>query len=260
VGYVGLIVAFFAVVPAPNFSMSSNPPNRFFRLFDPAGVKKYFTQVSLILLSLLIASRAEKCREADRNDQKLREYLVAIRQDVRDEIEIDQMNLRDCDRDVECLTEVLQKSRFVRQPDSLREVFLLFCEVYRRGVFRAFPPKTFDMMQQSGDAHLLKDLSLRAELASAFAFRQTVIRPDLQTYDAQTQACAAHLGQYFDFGTLFLDEKKTQFLTDQAGFARDPHMPVLTLLHTAHMRAFHLSAAIGELQNLETRLDSVLLR
>ena len=229
---------------------------RFFKIFDPAGAKKYVTQVSLILISLLIATRAEKCRDAGKEQDKLREYLTAVRVDIQEEIETDAMNLKDCSRDGECLIQFLILGS-KPQEDSLYSAYSNFAEVYQRGVFRAFPPTTFDMMAQTGDANLLKDLQLRNSLASVFAFRQNVIRKDLESFDFQTQVCAEKLGRFFDLSFMFSADKKN-FMLDKAGFLRDPHNEVFLLFRNAQLRAFHLDSAIDDLKETQAKLDEYL--
>ena len=225
--------------------------SRFTRLFDPAGVKKYVTQVSLILFSLLLATRAERCRESGKEREKLIEYLSAIRLDLEDEIKTDAMNLNDCERDIACLVTFMRKSS---HRDSLLDAYASFAEVYQRGVFRAFPPTTFDIMAQSGDANLLKDLKLRNSLASSFAFRQNVIKKDLEDYDRETVVCAEKLGRFFDLSLMF-SGKKEKFMLDEAGFLRDPHNEVLLLLRSASVRGFHLETAIEDVKATAKQLD-----
>lgn len=132
-----------------------------------------------------------------------------------------------------------------------------FAEVYQRGVFRSFPPATFDIMVQTGDANLLKDLPLRSHLASVFAFRQNVIRKDLEDFDRQTQICAEKLGRYFNLSHMF-SENQAGFLLDEAGFVKDPHNEVFLLLRNANLRAFHLENAVEELQSVQTELNEYL--
>ncbi len=226
---------------------------QFKSLFDPAGVRKYITQITLILISLMLATRADRCREASKEQVKLREYLTAIQSDIQEEIKTDNMNLKDCERDKKCLLEFLVKSSHDHR-DSLCEAYSNFAEVYQRGVFRAFPPSTFELMAQSGDANLLKDLHLRNSLASVFAFRQNVIRKDLEDFDRQTQLCAEKLGQYFDLSLMFAGENEN-FLRDKDGFLKDPHNEVFLLLRNASLRNFHLENAIEELKEVQNELD-----
>lgn len=233
--------------------MRKNWFTRFIGIFDPAGVKKYFTQITLILISLMLATRVDRCREANKEQDKLREYLTAIQSDIQDEIKTDKLNLNDCNRDVKCLLEFLLKSTNEHN-DSLYLAYSNFAEVYQRGVFRAFPPSTFDLMAQSGDANLLKDLRLRNSLASVFAFRQDVIRKDLEDFDRQTQVCAEKLGMYFDLSLMFAGENE-KFLRNKEGFLKDPHNEVFLLLRNANLRGFHLKNAIEELNVLQSELD-----
>lgn len=236
--------------------MLRNKVHRFIALFDPAGVKKYVTQISLILISLLLATRAEQCRESGKNQDKLREYLIAVKSDIQNELKTDRMNLNDCNRDIQCLIEFLSKSSYA-QNDSLYAAYSNFAEVYQRGVFRAFPPTTFDLMVQSGDADLLKDLQLRNSLASVFAFRQNVIRKDLEDFDRSTQVCAEKLGAYFDLSLMFAGEKE-KFMLDKEAFLRSPHNEVLIFLRNTNLRAFHLEEAIESLEEVQTALDEYL--
>jgi hypothetical protein len=229
---------------------------RFVDLFDPAGVRKFITQISLILISLLLATRAERCRESGKDREKLRDYLTAIQTDLEDEIKTDRMNLNDSNRDVRCLVQFLTKAGH-SHTDSLLAAYSNFAEVYQRGVFRAFPPTTFDLMVQSGDANLLKDLHLRNSLASVFAFRQNVVRKDLQDFDLQTQVCAEKLGRFFDLSLMFA-EGEGKFLLDKEGFLRDPHNEVFLLLRNANLRAFHLENALEDLQATQQELDAYL--
>ena len=229
---------------------------RFSGLFDPAGLKKYVTQVSLILVSLFIATRADRCRDAAKDQIKLKEYLAAVQQDLQEELESDQMNLNDCKRDVYCLIKFLELSEYENQ-DSIFSAFSFFAEVYQRGVFRAFPPTTFDIMVQTGDASLIKDIKMRNSLASVFAFRQNVIQKDLQEFDHQTQLCTESLGRFLDFGLMFSATDRP-FLLDPKGFKKDPHNEVFILLRNANLRAFHLGVAVDDIKDVQKELAEYL--
>lgn len=229
---------------------------RFRALFDPAGVRKYVTQVSLILVSLLIATRAEKCREAAKDREKLREYLTAVRADVADELETCAMNLGDCERDIACLATALGAWSHT-SADSVYAGLAAFAEVYQRGVFRSFPPTTFDMMLQSGDANLLKDLALRGQLAAAFAFRNNVLRKDLEGYDQATTDCAERLGEHFDLTRLFSGDLEGAIL-DKKVFSKSPHNEVFLLLRVAQLRGFHLANAVENFEEVQKSLDDFL--
>ena len=154
------------------------------------------------------------------------------------------------------MIEFLSKGSYA-QDDSLYAAYSNFAEVYQRGVFRAFPPTTFDLMVQSGEADLLKDLQLRNSLASVFAFRQDVVRKDLEDFDRSTQVCAEKLGAYFDLSLMF-DREKGKFMIDKEGFLRTPHNEVFLLLRNTNLRAFHLEEAIESLKEVQTALDEYL--
>jgi hypothetical protein len=239
----------------PKISLSNTLRN-FKNLFDPAGVKKYVTQVSLILVSLFIATRAEKCRDAGKEREKLQEYLLAIQTDIREEIKTNEMNLHDCKRDQQCLIRFLQLSNY-NHPDSLKIAFSNFAEVYHRGVFRDFRPTTFDLMMQTGDATLLKDLNLRTQLASVFAFRQNIIRSDLADFDEQTRRCAENLGEYFDFSLLLYGEGASSFPSGNSGRFKADHNEVYSLLRAAQLRGFHLRVALEDLQSVQKNLNNL---
>ncbi|MCC7245345.1 MAG: hypothetical protein IT269_06675 [Saprospiraceae bacterium] len=232
---------------------TSGPLQRFLDIFDPAGVKKYVTQISLILISLLLATRAEKCRDEHKEDRKLREFLVEIQADIEDELQQNKMNLKDCDRDIKCMINFLQYYNHP-SPDSLKSAMESIAEVYQRGVFRAFPPNTFEIMVETGDVRLIRDLKLRAELASIFAFRRNVVQPDLASFDLQTQACFEKMGYFFNL-TQLMNEYNESFFTDKTAFTKGPHNEVFLLLRNAQLRAFHLDVAIEELEKAQKSLN-----
>lgn len=229
---------------------------RFLSLFDPAGTKKYLTQITLILLSLSIATSVDRCRERAKDNVKLIGYLHAIQVDISEETKTCRLNLKDCDQDIQCLTTTLRLINKTQQ-DSIESAMTNFAAVYWRGVFRAFPPTTFDMMGETGDANLLKNLELRNRLASVFAFRRTVLQQDLEKFDRQTEACAQKLGEHVDLTRLLystsFDEK---CILDRSAFFKSPHNEVFLLLRTANLRAFHLEKAIESLEEAGSELDA----
>ena len=227
---------------------------RFWALFDPAGTKKYVTQISLILLSLYIATSVDRCKEANKDQAKLQEYLRAIQVDIKEEIKVDAMNLGDCEQDIKNLGLMLYYAK-MPQPDSVELAMNNFAQVFWRGVFRGFHPTTFDLMMESGDANLLKDINLRNKLATVFAFRRTVIQADLAQFDQQTSLCAAELGKYVDLARyLFVEEFDIKCVIDREGFARSPHNEVFLLHRLANLRAFHLENALEDLKEVEKLL------
>lgn len=218
------------------------------------SAKVYLTEILLILFSLWIAVSVDRCRENDRKQAKLDEYLKAILVDVQKEKETCQYNLYDCNQDIDKLKLAIDALQY-DHPDSLKVGWESFLNVYWRGVFRTFPPTTFDIMMQSGDGALISDLSLRNEVSAIFAFRSTVIRADLENFDKQTQVCIEQLGQYVDLKKLTQGDNFAECLTDKEGFYRTPRNELFVLARTASLRAFHLEAAIEDLDSLEKKLQ-----
>jgi hypothetical protein len=232
------------------------PIKRFLNLFDPSGTRKYVTQITLILFSLLIATSVDRCRETAKDRVKLIEYLKAVQADLKGEIETCEMNLNDCEKDMKCLSLTLQNINNPQQ-DSLEIALTNFASVYWRGVFRAFPPTTFEMMGETGDANLLKNLELRNGLASVFAFRRTVVKQDLEKFDQQTEVCAEKMGAHVDLTKLlYTSPFDASCILDRAAFLKSPHNEVFLLLRKANLRAFHLDTAIDSLKEVEQALEA----
>lgn len=230
---------------------------RFTQLFDPAGVRKYITQVSLILLSLFIATSVDRCREAAKDKKKLKEYLTAVHAEIKDELETCEMNLRDCERDQGCLGNVLHYAG-IAHPDSQVVALQNFAEVYQRGVFRSFPPTTFEVMNETGDIALLKNDTLRSQLAIAYAFRRNVVQKDLEDFDKATQVCAEKMGEMIDLSALLFMVDYEKCMLDRKRFISDPHNEVFLLLRMALLRGFHLDTSIEEWQEAEKSLSDYL--
>lgn len=222
-------------------------------LIDPAGARKYITQVTLILLSLSIATNVDRCKQAQKEDTKLHEYLNAIQLEIKEEIKICKMNLGDCRQDIRCLGNTLHYCN-LQHPDSLRLGVGNYFEVVQRGVFRTFEPTTFEMMAQAGDAHLMKDLALRSHLAKVFAFRNTTIRNDLENFDRAIDDCSRATGPYFDMVALMEGDNTGIHLNKEnnAHFNNE----IFLLLKAANIRAFHLENAIDDLEKVLKEVES----
>jgi hypothetical protein len=229
---------------------------RFFGLFDPAGTKKYITQITLILVSLFIATTADRYREAAKNKEKLQEYLVAIKADLKEEIRVNRMNLHDCRNDCKSLYHYMHLAA-LPQLDSQLMALQYFAEVYWRGVFRAFPPLTYELMQESGEVRLIKDLELQNALSSICAFRRNVIQNDLNQYDLETQRCAQKLGDNIHLSGLLYGEKPdASCIINKTAFAKSPHNEILLLLRCAELRGFHLENALEDLVVVDSLLSN----
>ncbi|MEL6274703.1 MAG: hypothetical protein AAFU03_06365 [Bacteroidota bacterium] len=103
----------------------------------PKSLRDYFLQVSLIILSLFIATSVDRCNLANKNEEKLRAYLTAIELDLRDELETNENNLVDCEQDITGLQRGVGLLRH-DQDDSIRLAINEIFTVFTRGVFRAF--------------------------------------------------------------------------------------------------------------------------
>lgn len=227
---------------------------RIIGLFDPAGAKKYITQVSLILVSLAIATGADRLRESYKNREKLKEYCAALSNDIVEEIETQKMNKVDCDRDIDCLAMAIYLIH-TRKKDSVEYVISNVQEVFNRGVFRSFKPSTLDIMIASGDLNLIKDLHLRSDLASAFAYRDDVIKADLESFDVTTSQCAEALGNYVNLAKLHQGQEAL-IPAKTAAFFDDPHNELYLLFRNAQLKSFHLREGIEELEALKTSLGT----
>jgi hypothetical protein len=227
---------------------------RFLGLFDPTGTKKYITQITLILLSLYIATSVDRCKETQKDRSKLKEYMAAIQVDLRDELETNEMNLIDCDNDAAALIKTIVCFR-KQHPDSLLLGLNSFASVYWRGVFRSFPPNTFELMIESGEAPLLKNIALRKKLAEAFAFSRTVLKPDLENYDKETQICMEKMGEHINLAEFVYSENpKISCIKDLESFKKSSHNEVFQLHRVASIRGFHLSESIKTLKELDKEL------
>lgn len=207
----------------------------------------YLLQVSLIILGLIIATSVDRCNAARKDDQRLQAYYTAILQDLGEEQEINTMNGVDADHDVRDLEDALRLFRR-DAPDSLALALQKANGVLRKGVFRTFSPTTFDVMVNTGDVNLIEDIRLRAELASVFAYRNNILRPDLQNYDHQVLQTIAGLSDRIDPACMVgLDHAAACLLDPDA--IRENGVPELWLLYAvAHTRRFHLQVAAEQVQ------------
>lgn len=207
------------------------------------GALHYIVEVSLIIISILVAIQADRYQQNQRNQEKLESYLEAVYQDLVDEQVRNRNNLGDCQQDIRNITQSLRLSQ-INQADSLNLALRNFGYVVTRGVFRAFPPTTFDIMLQTGDIALIKDLEFRSRLASTFSFRDVYVKMDLLDFDVQTRETSKALGQYGNLSCMFSNADIQSCLTDRPGFIAHFHNNLFTILRTAQVRAFHLQNAV----------------
>ncbi len=203
----------------------------------------YIGEVSLIILSILIAIQADRYSQSMKNQAQLEEYLQLTYQDLLDEQFLNQNNLNDCQSDISDIQTCLRLCRY-NQDDSLNQALSHLQRVFSRGVFRAFPPTTFDIMASNGDISLIQDLSFRKNLASVFSFRDAYVKQDLLDFDAQTKTLAYELGQYIDLECLSYSESLHTCLIDRPGFVEGVHNELVIFLRQAELRQFHLTIAV----------------
>lgn len=208
-----------------------------------AKVATYLLEVLLIILSVLAAIQADRYNQARKDRQKLDDYVQALYQDLQEEQESNRMNLFDCRKDLACIEAAMSQLRY-DQNDSLQMALGNLAAVFTRGVFRAFPPTTYDVMLSSGDLALIEDLEFRNLLAAAMAFRDNYLKKDLQKFDEQTLELSRYVGQYVDITCLASSEELYPCIFDRQGLVRDVHNELFIYYRVAQLRAFHLSASV----------------
>jgi len=210
-------------------------------------VVTYFLEVFLIILSVLAAIQADRYNQARKDQQKLDDYVQALYQDLLDEQETNRMNLFDCQKDLDAIEAAMRQFRY-DQNDSLQLALANIGEVFTRGVFRAFPPTTYDVMLSSGDLALIEDLEFRNLLAAAMAFRQNYLKKDLEKFDERTLELSRYIGQYVDIPCLAISKELYTCIFDREGLVNDVHNELFIYYRVAQLRAFHLSASVRTLE------------
>ena len=218
-------------------------------------ITPYLIEVLLIIFSILIAIQADRYNQSRKNEVKLESYVQSIHQDLQDENRANQMNLLDCQRDIHCIKQFLRLCRF-NQDDSLDLALSSLMEVFVRGVFRPFPPTTFDIMVANGDIALVKDLELRKYLASTFSFRENYLQKDLLEFDKETKEVALAMSKYFNLVCMRASPSLHTCLTNKEGLIKGEHNELFLFLRTAQLRAFHLETAIQYFKSTITELET----
>lgn len=221
----------------------------FRRIFKRVAAAKgkwgvYLLEVVLIVLSVLLAIQADRYNQERKSEVKLNAYVQALYQDLKDEQFINRNNLLDCQGDVADIAACIRLSKYEKD-DSLSIALDRFRRVFSRGVFRAFPPTTFDIMTNSGDIALIKDLNFRKQLAATFAFRDNYLKEDLRNHDHLTKDIAYRMSPYLDFACMTRKEGLHQCLTDRDGFVTNQQNDLFLFLQTTEARAFHLKVGIN---------------
>ncbi|WP_116106371.1 hypothetical protein [Lewinella sp. IMCC34191] len=205
----------------------------------------YLLQVSLIIVGLVIATSVDRCNGARKDDRRLQAYYAAIIQDLEAERVSNVMNLADVNKDLADLEAAIRLFGLT-DPDSLQSGLQRMNGVLNKGVFRTFSPTTFDVMVNTGDVNLVEDIELRALLASVFAFRNNVLRPDLQAYDRQVLATVESLSDRIDPACITTMRSAYTCIHDPKAIARSGVPELVVLATVARSRRFHLQVAQEE--------------
>ncbi|MEM7572578.1 MAG: hypothetical protein AAF433_06745 [Bacteroidota bacterium] len=228
------------------------------RWFKPQDLREYIIQVSLIILSILIATGISHCEQDRQEDKRLQEYWQAIQAEVEEEIRVLENNVFDAQKDVKNLKRGITLAQYAH-PDSTLLSLQEFARTNLRGVFRTFPPSTYETMVSTGDVHLIKDLEFRNTLGSAFNYLQEVVKPDLINWDAATQKSFEQLSPYLNVSQLLAYNITPAVLANWQGFQEASAEVYAVLLRQANIRAFHLSAGLSYFQNLQEELSTYTL-
>ncbi|NRB52580.1 MAG: hypothetical protein HRU41_33270 [Saprospiraceae bacterium] len=202
----------------------------------------YLAEICLIIFSILVAMQADRYRQNIRSENKLDDYLRAMYQDLLIDQRLNQNNLADCLNDIKNIEASMRLSQ-INQSDSLSSALQNFGAVISRGVFRAFPPTTYDIMISTGDIGIIKDLEFRSRLAGAFSFRADYVKKDLLAFDALTDDVARSLGQYGNLSCMVSTPEPQTCLRDRPGFIDNFNNELFLLLTNARSRAYHLRIA-----------------
>ncbi|WP_116126845.1 hypothetical protein [Lewinella sp. IMCC34183] len=217
----------------------------------------YLLQVSLIIIGLIIATSVDRCNTARKDRHRLTGYYQAIYKDLEEEQNATANNLGDAIKDVANLDAAIRRFGYA-DPDSAVAGLTSLNAVLRKGVFRTFSPTTYDVMLNTGDISLIRDIELRSELAGVFAYRTNIVRTDLADYDALVAETIAALAAYIDPACIVEFRAAAPCIRDVAGLA-DHGLDSLVLLSlAARDRLFHLQLAEGELEAVAKRVGEVL--
>ena len=215
------------------------------------SIKDYLLQVSLILVSLFIAFGINRCSENAKDADKLALYRSTIIAELERELESTEYNLADCENDIDDL----QQAAIIFSQELTDQTLVAvggIGRVFVRGVFRTFPPSTYDLMADSGDALLIKDLQLRKDLAATSAFRDDYVKADLFRHDEMTIRAIKDMGQFIDVICLANagEGEYAGCIEDQAGLFKHGGAYLTPLLRHSELRAFHLDNYRGQVEQI----------
>ena len=213
----------------------------------------YLLQVSLIIVGLVIATSVDRCNTGRKDRQRLTDHYQAIYKDLEEEQFSTANNLGDATRDVANLDLAIRRFEFA-QSDSAIAGLAAMNSVLRKGVFRSFSPTTWDVMLNTGDVSLITDIELRSELAGVFAFRNNIVRRDLEDYDALVLHTIQSLGAYLEPECIANFTAEAQCIRDLEGLAKRGVDDLIVLSLLARNRLFHLQIAESDLSQALERV------
>ena len=208
----------------------------------------YLLQVSLIIVGLVIATSVDRCNSAGKDRQRLSDYYRAIYKDLEAEQLATVNNLGDAIRDVTNLDLAIRRFGYA-EADSAAAGLDALNAVVRKGVFRSFSPTTYEVMLNTGDISLIADIELRSQLAGVFAFRNNVVRRDLEEYDALVLRTIQALSAYVNPLCVANFTADTDCIRDAAGLADSGVDDLIVLSLFARNRLFHLQIAEEDLND-----------
>lgn len=225
--------------------------------------RDYLVQVSLIIFSILIALGVDRCSQNSRNNKRLDAYLNMMEQELEDEVVATSNNIDDVQKDIDNLQ--FGMNAFPQGVDSLTtQALIRGISTFNRGVFRGFPPMTYERMETVNDAFLIKDLSLREQLSSTAAFRTDYVQTDLRNYDTMILEAIDRYSRFVDIACLIRiirtrsGEPIINCVTDATALRRDGAADFSKLLYMAQLRKFHLERYRQSLRNAQEALGEYL--
>ncbi|PHI20459.1 hypothetical protein CEQ90_08345 [Lewinellaceae bacterium SD302] len=211
-------------------------------IFAVKGIGDYLLQVSLIILSLLIATGLNRCNEGRKDGEKLDNYLVAIEKDLEKELSSVNSNLRDAQNDYRDLRRAISAGRHP-DTDSLQLSIARVLQVVVRGVYRGFSPTTYELMQGTGDVLLIEDLNYRNQLAAISDFRRSYLRDDLKDHDRRVLLLGEKLGEFVNLPCALENRGNLSCVTDPEGYRLKMGNHLMILYRAVELRLFHLDIA-----------------
>ena len=219
----------------------------------PRAFGSYLTQVSLLLISVLLALAVDRCNQSRKDAARWVEYRTLIVEELKQELHSTRMNIADNANDISGL-EVAMTAVPVEDAAAQLAAAGQVGLVIGRGVFRTFPPLTYALLVSNGDSHLVEDLDLRQQLAAYASFRKDYIQHDLVRHDELTLELVDRVGQYVDLWCLRrTGAADPACITDAERLSRKLPQDIVKIYRHSGLRGFHLEKGELLLQDLLQR-------